>query len=55
MLIGFLFKALPHADAFFYLGVGVFSIGVVVLAFRLVMKTKLKATDNAVPVLATVK
>jgi NNP family nitrate/nitrite transporter-like MFS transporter len=55
MLIGFLFKALPHADAFFYLGVGVFSIGVVVLAFRLVMKAKLKATDNAVPVLATVK
>src|SRR5687768_598613 len=38
MLIGFLFKSMPYAEAFFYLGGGVFATGVVVLAVRLMSK-----------------
>lgn len=38
MLIGFLFKAYPYSDAFFYLGGAVFAIGVVVFVFKLASK-----------------
>jgi NNP family nitrate/nitrite transporter-like MFS transporter len=45
MLIGFLFKAYPYAEAFLYLGAGVTAIGFVVLAFRLFAKAE---TDTAI-------
>ena len=38
MLIGFLFKSMSYSSAFLSLGAGVFSIGVVVLAVRLLSK-----------------
>lgn len=38
MLIGFLFKSMPYATAFLYLGGGVFAVGVVVLVVRLMSK-----------------
>jgi len=38
MLIGFLFKSMPYATAFLYLGAGVFAVGVVVLVVRLMSK-----------------
>jgi MFS transporter, NNP family, nitrate/nitrite transporter len=38
MLIGFLFKSMSYATAFLYLGSGVFAIGLVVLAVRLMSK-----------------
>lgn len=41
MLIGFLFKALPHQEAFFYLGAGVLATGVCVGIFRLFAKRDL--------------
>jgi MFS transporter, NNP family, nitrate/nitrite transporter len=43
MLIGFLFKSMSYAAAFFYLGSAVFVIGVIVLAVRLMSK---KAAEN---------
>jgi MFS transporter, NNP family, nitrate/nitrite transporter len=42
MLIGFLFKSMPYADAFFYLGAGVFVVGVIILAYRLISKSASK-------------
>ena len=38
MMIGFLFKSMSYATAFLYLGGGVFAVGVVVLAVRLMSK-----------------
>src|SRR6185503_14717196 len=38
MMIGFLFKSMSYSAAFLYLGAGVFSIGLVVLAVRLLSK-----------------
>jgi NNP family nitrate/nitrite transporter-like MFS transporter len=38
MLIGFLFKSMTYTAAFLYLGVVVFSIGLIVLAVRLISK-----------------
>jgi NNP family nitrate/nitrite transporter-like MFS transporter len=38
MLIGFLFKSMSYATAFLYLGGGVFSVGLIVLAVRLLSK-----------------
>ncbi|MHA4845878.1 MFS transporter [Flavitalea antarctica] len=38
MLIGFLFKSMPYAEAFFYLGGCVFSVGVVIMAARIMSK-----------------
>lgn len=38
MAIGFLFKGMPYVDAFFYLGAGVFAVGVIILIYRLVSK-----------------
>jgi NNP family nitrate/nitrite transporter-like MFS transporter len=43
MLIGFLFKSMPYADAFFYLGAGVFVVGVIILAYRLISKSEPKS------------
>jgi len=43
MLIGFLFKSMSYSTAFFYLGGGVFVVGVVVLAVRLMSK---RAVEN---------
>lgn len=43
MAIGFLFKGMPYADAFFYLGSGVFAVGVIILIYRLVSKQETKA------------
>ena len=45
MLIGFLFKSMSYSTAFLYLGAGVFAIGMVVLAVRLLSK---KAAENNV-------
>ncbi len=45
MLIGFLFKSMSYGAAFMYLGVGVFAIGIVVLAVRLITK---RAKDNLI-------
>ncbi len=39
MLIGFLFKSVAYEQAFFYLGFGVLSVGIVVLIVRLATKT----------------
>ena len=38
MLIGFLFKSMTYSAAFLYLGGGVFAVGLVVLAVRLMSK-----------------
>jgi NNP family nitrate/nitrite transporter-like MFS transporter len=38
MLIGFLFKSMPYAEAFFYLGGCVFSVGIVIMAARIMSK-----------------
>jgi MFS transporter, NNP family, nitrate/nitrite transporter len=40
MLIGFLFKSMPYSTAFLYLGGGVFVVGLVVMAVRLVSLKK---------------
>jgi len=42
MLIGFLFRSMNYADAFFYLGAGVFVVGIVILVYRLVSKQETK-------------
>ncbi|WP_315822856.1 hypothetical protein [Paraflavitalea speifideaquila] len=42
MLIGFLFKSMPYADAFFYLGMGVFAVGIIILVYRLISKQEEK-------------
>ncbi|WP_276482921.1 NarK family nitrate/nitrite MFS transporter [Paraflavitalea pollutisoli] len=47
MGIGFLFKSMPYADAFFYLGVGVLAVGVVILIYRLVNKPEAEGTVAA--------
>ncbi len=47
MLIGFLFKSMPYADAFFYLGTGVFVVGVIILIYRLVSKQEEKNGRNS--------
>ena len=49
MLIGFLFKALPHQQAFFYLGAGVLATGVCVVIFRL-FAPKTVVTGREIPV-----
>jgi NNP family nitrate/nitrite transporter-like MFS transporter len=54
MLIGFLFKALPYSEAFFYLGAGVLGVGVIVLVFRIATDRGSKERDSetkAVPAL----
>jgi MFS transporter, NNP family, nitrate/nitrite transporter len=38
MLIGFLFKSMPYNSAFFYLGMVVFGVGVIVLVVRLLTR-----------------
>lgn len=48
MLIGFLFKSMNYADAFFYLGTGVFVVGVIILVYRLVSKQEEKTEATAV-------
>jgi NNP family nitrate/nitrite transporter-like MFS transporter len=53
MLIGFLFKSMPYADAFFYLGTGVFVVGVIILAYRLISKSESKS--EVAPALQPVK
>ena len=53
MLIGFLFKAMPFNDAFFYLGTAVLATGVVILIYRLVSKPEEKV--EATPALQAVK
>lgn len=53
MGIGFLFKSMPYADAFFYLGVGVLAVGVVILIYRLVNKPE--ANGTVAPALQPVK
>lgn len=53
MLIGFLFKSMNYADAFFYLGASVFVVGVVILVYRLVSKQETK--PEVTPALQTVK
>jgi MFS transporter, NNP family, nitrate/nitrite transporter len=45
MLIGFLFKSMPYASAFLYLGGGVFAVGVIVLVIRLLSK---KVAENTI-------
>lgn len=40
MAIGFLFKGMPYTDAFFYLGLSVFMVGVIILLYKLVSKTE---------------
>ncbi len=40
MAIGFLFKGMPYTDAFFYLGMGVFMVGVIILLYKLISKTE---------------
>jgi MFS transporter, NNP family, nitrate/nitrite transporter len=45
MLIGFLFKSMPYATAFLYLGGGVFAVGVIVLVIRLLSK---KVVENTI-------
>jgi MFS transporter, NNP family, nitrate/nitrite transporter len=45
MLIGFLFKSMSYSTAFFYLGAGVFTVGVIVLIVRLASK---KTQSNTV-------
>lgn len=43
MAIGFLFKGMPYTDAFFYLGAGVFAVGVIILVYKLVSKQESNA------------
>lgn len=47
MGIGFLFKSMPYADAFFYLGVGVLAVGVIILIYRLVNKPESESAVTA--------
>jgi NNP family nitrate/nitrite transporter-like MFS transporter len=53
MLIGFLFKSMPYADAFFYLGTSVFVVGVIILLYRLVSKQEEKT--DVTPALQALK
>jgi len=53
MLIGFLFKSMPYADAFLYLGVCVVATGLVILIYRLASKEEPKAA--VAPALQPVK
>jgi NNP family nitrate/nitrite transporter-like MFS transporter len=53
MLIGFLFKSMPYADAFFYLGMSVFAVGIIILVYRLVSKQDEKT--EATPALQPIK
>jgi MFS transporter, NNP family, nitrate/nitrite transporter len=60
MLIGFLFKSMPYAQAFFYLGAAVLGVGVIVLIVRIVTtpdkKEETERTDAVpVPVLVPAK
>jgi NNP family nitrate/nitrite transporter-like MFS transporter len=53
MLIGFLFKSMNYTDAFFYLGTGVFAVGIIILIYRLVSKPEEKT--DAPPILQPAK
>lgn len=46
MVIGFLFKALPYSAAFFYLGAGVFTVGLVILGVHLLTRKQNAVTKG---------
>jgi NNP family nitrate/nitrite transporter-like MFS transporter len=54
MLIGFLFKAYPHQQAFYFLGFGVLGVGLAVGAFCLLNKEEEETVSVLQPAYATV-